>query len=119
MASTSTNSRTARAIGQVLLGTFLVVAGRGHLTNLRQEFRAQVPAWVPVDPDTVVVASGVAELSLGAALLVAWKQPALAVVGVVAAAFFVAIFPGNIAQLTGRRDAFGLDSDLKRAVRLL
>jgi uncharacterized membrane protein len=119
MASTSTNSRAARAVGQVLLGSFLVFAGRGHLTNLRQEFRAQVPAWVPVDPDTVVVASGVAELSLGAALLAAWKQPARAVVGVLAAAFFVAIFPGNIAQLTGRRDAFGLDSDLKRAVRLL
>src|SRR3954464_1253692 len=119
MPSTSTNSRAARAVGQVVLGAFLVFAGRGHLTNLRQEFRAQVPAWVPLDPDAVVLASGVAEGGWGAALLVAWKQPAGAVVGVAAAAFFIAIFPGNIAQFTGRRDAFGLDSDVKRAVRLL
>src|SRR4051794_6621817 len=100
MATTSTNTRAARAIGQVVLGAFLVFAGRGHLTNLREEFRAQVPSWVPVDPDTVVVASGVVEVGLGAALLAAWKQPARAVVGALAALFFVAIFPGNIAQLT-------------------
>ena len=40
-------------------------------------------------------------------------------VGAVVAAFFVAVFPGNIAQFTERRDAFGLDSDTKRFVRLL
>jgi uncharacterized membrane protein len=111
--------RTARAVGQAVLGAFLVTAGRGHLTNLRKEFRAQVPRWVPLDPDLVVLASGVAELSLGAALLAIWKQPARAVVGAVTAAFFVAIFPGNIAQFTGHRDAFGLDTDVKRGVRLL
>jgi hypothetical protein len=61
----------------------------------------------------------VAELSLGGALLAIWKQPARAVVGAVTAAFFVAIFPGNIAQFTGHRDAFGLDTDVKRGVRLL
>jgi hypothetical protein len=62
---------------------------------------------------------GGARLSLGAALLAIWKQPARAVVGAVTAAFFVAIFPGNIAQFTGHRDAFGLDTDVKRGVRLL
>ena len=119
MAQGLTTERVARVAGQALLGAFLVTAGRGHLTNLRQEFRAQVPAWVPLDPDAVVLASGVAELSLGAALLATWKQPFRAVVGLAAAAFFVAIFPGNIAQFTGHRNAFGLDSDVKRAVRLL
>ncbi len=119
MAQGLTKARIARAVGQAVLGAFLVTAGRGHLTNLRQEFRAQVPAWVPLDPDAVVLASGVAELGLGGALLATWKQPFRALVGVATAAFFVAIFPGNIAQFTGHRDAFGLDSDVKRAVRLL
>ena len=109
---------TGRAVAQATLGAFLATAGIGHLTHQREEFQAQVPGWVPLDPDTVVLASGVVEIGLGAALLGTWKQPARATVGKTAAAFFVAVFPGNIAQLTGRRDAFGLDSDLKRALRL-
>jgi uncharacterized membrane protein len=119
MSQGSTTERAARAAGQALLGAFLVTAGRAHLTRLRKEFRAQVPRWVPLDPDLVVRASGVVELGLGGALLAVWKQPVRAVVGAVTATFFVAIFPGNIAQFTGRRDAFGLDTDVKRAVRLL
>lgn len=111
-------SRRLRTIGQAALGLTLLGTGTGHMTFQREEFQAQVPPWVPVDPDVVVLASGVAELALGAALLTAWKQPARALVGATTAAFFVAIFPGNIAQLTGRVDAFGLDSDLKRALRL-
>jgi uncharacterized membrane protein len=113
-----TTRRTLGAIGQVALGAGLLFAGTGHLTNLREEFRAQVPEWFPADPDTVVVVSGIVELALGAALVGTWKQPARAAVGVTTAAFFVAVFPGNIAQYTGHVDAFGLDSDTKRAVRL-
>lgn len=109
----------ARAAGQALLGAFLTTAGVGHLTVQREEFQAQVPTWVPLDPDAVVLASGVVEIALGGALLGTWKQPARATVGKTAAAFFVAVFPGNIAQLTGRRDAFGLDTDAKRAIRLV
>ncbi len=112
-------SRTLRAIGQVALGAGLLTAGTGHLTFQREEFQAQVPAWFPADPDFVVLASGVVELALGGALLVTWKQPARAVVGGTAAAFFVAVFPGNIAQYTGHVSAFGLDTDTKRGVRLL
>jgi uncharacterized membrane protein len=115
----STTRRTLGAIGQVALGAGLLFAGTGHLTNLREEFRAQVPEWFPADPDTVVVVSGIVELALGAALVGTWKQPARAAVGVTTAAFFVAVFPGNIAQYTGHVDAFGLDSDTKRAVRLV
>jgi uncharacterized membrane protein len=101
------------------MGAVLVIAGTGHLTAQREEFQAQVPPWFPVDPDVVVVASGVVELGLGAALLSVWRQPARAVVGGAAAAFFVAVFPGNIAQFADKVDAFGLDTDTKRAVRLL
>ena len=72
---------------------------------------------MPLDDDLVVLASGVVEIGLGAALLVTRRQPRRALVGVTTAVFFVAVFPGNIAQLTGHRDAFGLDSDTKRFVR--
>lgn len=95
----------------------LALAGISHLTTARAEFQAQVPTWVPLDPD-VVVASGVVEVALGVALLVAPRRlrPAL---GLVVAAFFVVIFPGNVSQLVTRTDAFGLDSDAARAVRLV
>lgn len=107
------------ALGQIALGAVLLVAGVGHLTKQRQEFRAQVPTWFPAAPDTVVVVSGIVELALGAALVATRKQPARAYVGGTAAVFFVAVFPGNIAQFTGHVDAFGLDTDAKRAIRLL
>lgn len=101
------------------MGAGLIGAGTSHLTTAREEFQAQVPSWLPMDPDLVVVASGIVEIGLGAALLATWRQPARALVGAVAAGFFVAIFPGNVAQYVEHRDAFGLDTDTKRAVRLL
>lgn len=115
---TSTRS-IVRGIGQAALGAFLLTAGIGHLTRARREFQAQVPTWVPVDPDTVVVGSGIVEIGLGTALVATWKQPARRRLGALVAAFFVAVFPGNIAQLVEHRDAFGLDTDRKRALRLL
>ena len=107
-----------RSIAQVALGAALVTAGTGHLTFQREEFQAQVPAWVPLDEDLVVLASGVVEIGLGGALLGTWRQPRRALVGATAAAFFVAVFPGNVAQYTEHADAFGLDTDTKRLVRL-
>ena len=97
----------------------MVAAGTGHLTFQRQEFQAQVPPWFPADPDLVVVLSGVVEIGFGTAMLTVWKQPWRRRLGLLLALFFVAVFPGNIAQLTEHRDAFGLDTDTKRAVRLL
>ncbi|XVU29223.1 DoxX family protein [Actinoplanes sp. CA-054009] len=108
-----------RNLGQAALGLVLLTAGTGHLTTKREEFQAQVPSWVPLDPDFVVLASGLVELGLGAALLSTWKQPARARLGRLAAAFFVGVFPGNIAQYTEHKDGFGLDTDRKRALRLL
>jgi uncharacterized membrane protein len=114
-----TTSTVTRGIGQVALGAVLLAAGVGHLTKARKEFQAQVPTWVPVDPDTVVVGSGIVEIGLGAALVATWKQPLRRRLGAVVAAFFVAVFPGNIAQLVEHRDGFGLDTDRKRALRLI
>jgi uncharacterized membrane protein len=101
---------------QVFLGLALGYAGIGHLTNNRQEFQAQVPTPLKDYADFVVVASGVVEIVLGLALVVLWKYRVQ--VGWVVAAFFVAIFPGNISQYVNGVDAFGLDSDTSRLVRL-
>lgn len=106
-----------RTIGRLLLGAALVFAGLSHLTTQRLEFQAQVPPWLPLDADFVVVASGVVEIVLGLALLVAWRR-VRPLVGLSVALFFVVIFPGNIAQWLEGRDAFGLDTDTARFVRL-
>ena len=102
---------------QILLGLMLFYAGTLHLTSSREEFQAQVPSWVPVDADLVVVISGVIEILLGLALLTLWRHRQI--VGLVTAIFFVAIFPGNIWQYLDGIDAFGLDTDKERAIRLL
>ena len=107
---------TGRSVARWLLGGALVFAGTGHLTFQREEFQAQVPDWFPVDADLVVILSGVVEITLGMALIFISRYRAL--VGWVAAAFFVVIFPGNIAQWVEGTDAFGLDTDTKRFVRL-
>ncbi|MFE7605667.1 DoxX family membrane protein [Brachybacterium paraconglomeratum] len=105
----------ARTAVRLLLGSALTYAGVTHLTSAREEFRAQVPSWVPVSEDATVLASGVTEITLGAALLSGRRQR---VVGGVVAAFFVAVFPGNVAQWRNKRDGFGLDTDRKRLLRL-
>ena len=109
--------RSLRAVSQVALGFVLVSAGVSHLTVSRVEFQAQVPTWLPLDPDFVVVSSGIVEILLGLALITLW--PLRKRVGLVTALFFVAIFPGNINQLVNGIDAFGLNSDSARATRLL
>ncbi len=106
----------ARTLLRWMLGGALVVAGTGHLTTAREEFQAQVPDWFPIDDDLVVVGSGVIELALGAALIGLPRHRVL--VGTVVAAFFVAIFPGNIGQWLEGTDGFGLDTDTKRFARL-
>ncbi|WP_395639005.1 hypothetical protein [Pseudolysinimonas sp.] len=108
---------SARNVTRILLGSALVFAGVSHLTFARAEFQAQVPPQLPLEPDTTVVLSGVAEITLGSALVLA-PNPLRKLVGVAGAAFFTAIFPGNLAQWHYRRDGFGLDTDRKRFVRL-
>ena len=105
-----------RIAAQVLLGAALIYTGILHLTTSRLEFQAQVPNWIPLSADFVVLASGVVEITLG--LLLSSLQRSAAV-GIATALFFVAIFPGNISQYTNQVDAFGLDSDRARFIRLL
>jgi uncharacterized membrane protein len=102
---------------QLLLGAALTYAGTTHLTTSRQEFQAQVPNWVPLSADFVVIASGIVEIALGLSLLILWKYRTQ--IGWVTAAFFIAIFPGNISQYVNSIDAFGLDTDRARSIRLL
>ncbi len=107
----------ARTLTRLALGSAMVFAGTAHLTFARAEFQAQVPDWFPVDEDLTVLGSGVVEIGLGAALIAA-PRARRPLVGGLLAAFFVAIFPGNIAQYVEGTDAFGLDTDTKRLVRL-
>lgn len=117
MAAAKSNGLTlAQDTGRVLLGAFLALAGTSHLTWARSEFSAQVPKWLPMDDDLVVVLSGVAEILLGGSLIIARKQRTR--VGSVAALFFVLVFPGNISQYMHHIDAFGLNSDKARFARL-
>ena len=109
-------NHTAKNIARVLLGTGLIFAGIGHLTFVRKEFQAQVPDWVPIGKDATVLLSGLAEIALGLALILAKKDKAK--VGIALALFYVAVFPGNVAQYLNHRDAFGLNTDQARLLRL-
>ncbi len=105
-----------RKLTQILLGATLIYTGTLHLTTSRLEFQAQVPPWAPFTPDFIVLASGVVEIALGLSLVSLQRRRE---VGIATAAFFIAIFPGNISQFVNGIDAFGLDSDRARAIRLL
>ena len=109
-----------KIVFQLILGAFLTSAGTSHLGSNRQEFQAQVPTWLPLDPDFVVITSGLVEIALGLSLittLVIFKKYR-GVVGLITGLFFVAIFAGNINQYINQIDAFGLDTDQKRLIRL-
>ncbi|WP_428331641.1 DoxX family protein [Mucilaginibacter sp.] len=100
------------------LSSALIFAGMNHLTFARKDFNAQVPDWVPLKKDDMVVYSDIVEIALGSAIALAPKKQK-ETVGNIAATFFTAIFPGNISQYTHKRSAFGLDTDnkpLSRAV---
>jgi uncharacterized membrane protein len=101
---------------RILLGGFMILAAIGHLSFQRQEFQAQVPGWVPLGKDIIVILSGIVEMVLGVSMIV-WKKERIRI-GIALAVFYILIFPGNIAQYINRIDAFGLDSDNKRLTRL-
>lgn len=108
----------ARGAVRWFLALSMIFAGVSHLFWARKEFQAQVPDWTAevMDKDAVVVASGVVEIMLGGALVALPQSRSR--IGALLAGFFVAVFPGNIAQWRERRDGFGLDTDRKRLVRL-
>ena len=105
-----------KKFAQVILGIVLTYAGSLHLSSSRQEFQAQVPTWLPLDPDFVVIASGIVEIILGISLITLWRYRTQ--VGLIVAIFFVLIFAGNINQYVNQIDAFGLNSDRERLIRL-
>lgn len=111
------HTTTIQNIFRIILGVFMIGAALGHFSFARTDFQAQVPDWVPMDKDTVVLLSGIPELLMGLAM-VFWSRQKV-YVGIVLAIFFVLVFPGNIAQYTGAHNAFGLDTDQKRLTRLL
>lgn len=105
-----------RHILRITLGLFLIFAGLSHLTWARAEFQAQVPNWVPLNIDLVVILSGIVEILLGSSLV--FLKRYRREVGIITAIFFVAIFPGNVHQYMNGIDAFTLDSDRARLIRL-
>jgi len=112
----STRSARVRSAARVVLGGALIIAGLGHLTFARTDFQAQVPDWVRIDKNLVVILSGVVEILLGVALIVARRYRS--VVGLAVGLFFIAVFVGNISQFIDGDDAFGLNSDAARRNRL-
>ena len=106
-----------RRIPQIVLGSALAYAGIGHLTTNRTEFQAQVPTLLKDYADFVVLASGAVEIILGVGLIAFWKYRVQ--IGALVALFFIAIFWGNISQYINKVDAFGLNSDRARFIRLL
>ena len=109
-----------KSLAQIALGAFLLSAGISHLDSNRTEFLAQVPTWLPLDADFVVVASGLVEITLGVLLIttaLVFKKYRRQI-GLITGLFFILIFPGNINQYVNQIDAFGLDTDAKRLIRL-
>lgn len=111
----ATKNNLVKSAFRFALGAALAFAGFSHLGPARAEFQAQVPTWLPLDADFVVLASGVVEILLGVWLASGFQAP---IAGLAAAAFFIAIFPGNISQWLTGTSAFGLDTDEARFIRL-
>lgn len=104
-------------IFRLLLAIAMIYAGTSHLTFNRIDFQAQVPEWVPLSKDLVVIISGLIEIALGLGLAL-WKTQRQKF-GWALAIFFILIFPGNISQYLNNTDAFGvLNSDGARLRRL-
>ncbi len=106
-------------IASILLGFMMAFAGIAHLTFQRAEFQAQVPRWLPDSyafMDFMVISSGVVEIFFGLAMVFLVKHKVK--IGIALALFYVLIFPGNISQYINEINAFGLDTDRKRLIRL-
>ncbi len=119
MNNNETKTSMLKNIFRILLGSFMLYAGIGHLTFLRTEFQAQVPTWITTDEgfmDFIVLVSGVVEIIFGILMIYGGKLKMR--IGIVLAIFYVAIFPGNINQYVNQIDSFGLNTDNERLIRL-
>ena len=109
-------STKTQNVFRIILGLFMLLAAIGHLSFQRTEFQSQVPDWVPMNKDLVVILSGIVEGAFGLAML--FYKSKRVWVGIALAVFFILIFPGNIGQYLNKIDAFGLDTDSGRLTRL-
>lgn len=101
---------------RILLGLFMITAAFGHFTFQRADFQAQVPNWVPMNKDLVVILSGIVEMAIGVAIIFLTRYKIQ--IGIGLAIFYVLVFPGNIAQYLNGTDALGMNTDLARLIRL-
>jgi uncharacterized membrane protein len=101
---------------RILLGLFMITAAMGHFTFQRTDFQAQVPNWVPIDKDLVVILSGIVEMAMGLALIFLTRYKVQ--IGIILVLFYVLVFPGNIAQYLNGTNALGMNTDQARLIRL-
>ncbi|OXB06182.1 DoxX family protein [Flavobacterium pectinovorum] len=101
---------------RIFLGIFMITAAIGHFTFQRTDFQAQVPNWVRIDKDLVVILSGIVELAIGLAIIFLTRYKIQ--IGIGLAIFYVLVFPGNIAQYLNGTDALGMNTDQARLIRL-
>ena len=108
-----------RALARWILALALGAIGIVHFVSTRG-FRVVVPDWATkatrLDKDAIVIASGAAEVALAVGLLALPKERRR--MGFATAAFFVAVFPGNVHQWRTRRSTPGLDTEARRFGRL-
>jgi uncharacterized membrane protein len=116
MTNENHSATNLKNLARIILGLFMILAGLGHLSFQQEEFQTQVPNWIPMNQDLVVLLSGIVEILLGVAMIF-WRKQRIKV-GIALAIFYILVFPGNIAQYTEHRNAFGLDTDTKRLARL-
>lgn len=110
---------TLQNVFRVILGIAMLYIGIGHFTFSRIEFQAQVPTWLTSEEnliDFIILASGIIEIILGALMI--WGGKVKVKTGIALAIFYILIFPGNINQYVNGIDAFNLNTDTKRLVRL-
>lgn len=93
----------------------MAVAGVGHFVAT-EAFLAQTPSFLPLRT-WIIWVSGAIEIGFAIALVAVPARRRL--VGRLLAAFYVAIFPGNVYQAVAGTSGFGLDTPAARWTRLL
>lgn len=109
----------SRTVARWILALALGAIGVTHFVSTRG-FRVVVPDWATritrLDKDAIVIASGAAEVALAVGLVALPRERRR--IGWATAAFFAAVFPGNVHQWRTRRSTPGLDTDARRFGRL-